>query len=157
MRRPGAIGTMAVLILACIFGAAMLLSMASGAYAYRTAAETAADGAAGRSGTAYISMKLRQADTAGAVDVRPYGDGDGIFFASEYGGIRYETAVYCYGGYLMELFYEAGYDPGPESGESIIPAAGLDVDEPVPGLFRISLSDSDGTARTAYAYLRSGG
>lgn len=79
------------------------------AYAQRTAAQ-------------YLATRIRQADTAAGITVEPFGsDGpDALLLHEQVEGTTYVTRVYCYEGYLRELFSAADAELLPADGEKIL-------------------------------------
>ena len=64
MRRSSGAGTMAALMLTCVFGATLLLSLATGASVYRRVADRVEQSAAQRLGLTYITAKIHSYDEA---------------------------------------------------------------------------------------------
>ena len=157
MRRQSGAGTLAALALTCVFGATLLLSLATGASVYRRVADRVEESAADRVSLSYITAKIHSSDVAGMVETRPYGDGDGIFLYQEYEGVTYETILYVYDGYLMEMLCDADWELDPEFGELVGEARNLTVDQPAPGLLRLELADADGSVQSVDVFLRSEG
>ena len=157
MRRQSGAGTLAALALTCVFGATLLLSLAAGASVYRRVADRVEESAADRVSLSYITAKIHSSDVAGMVKTRPYGDGDGIFLYQEFEGVTYETILYVYDGYLMEMLCETAWELDPEFGELVSEARNLTVDQPAPGLLRLMLTDADGGVQSVDVFLRSEG
>ena len=91
------------------------------------------------------------------VETGSFGDGEAIFLYEEIDGLVYETVLYVYDGFLMELLCEKGWEPSPEFGETVSPARALSVAEPQEGLLRLTLTEPDGQLRSADVYMRSVG
>ena len=157
MKRQSGAGTLAALALTCVFGATLLLSLATGAVIYRRVADRVEESAAGRVSLSYVAAKLHASDAAGLVEAKPFGDGDGIFLYQEFEGTVYETILYVYDGNLMEMLCEKGWEQDAEFGEPITPAQALEVSEPAPGLLHLVLTGPDGTVQTSNVYIRSEG
>lgn len=157
MRRQSGAGTLAALALTCVFGATLLLSLAAGASVYRRVADRVERSAADRVSISYITAKLHASDAAGKIEARPYGDGDGLFLYQDYDGVTYETILYVYDGYLMEMLCEKGWEMEPEFGELVTEAQALTVSRPESGLLRLTLTGPDGGVQTADVFVRSEG
>jgi hypothetical protein len=69
----------------------------------------------------YLTNQIRRHDTQGSISIRPFGDGDALYLSEG----AYATVVYCYEGNLMELFADAEYQPEPQFGDVVAPAATL--------------------------------
>ena len=91
------------------------------------------------------------------IEAKPFGDGEGIFLYQEYDDESYETILYVYDGYLMEMLCETEWELDPEFGEIITEARDLAVDQPAPGLLRLTLTGTDGEVQSVDVFLRSEG
>lgn len=157
MRRQSGAGTLAALALTCVFGATLLLSLAAGASVYRRVAGRVERSAEDRVSLSYITAKLHAADAAGRVEVKEYGDGDALFLYEDFDGLTYETILYVYDGYLMEMLCEQGWEQDAEFGETITSAQGLRIERSAPGLLRLALAGESGQEQVADVYVRSVG
>ena len=157
MRRQSSAGTLAALMLTCVFGATLLLSLAAGAGVYRRVEDRVDESSRARVSLSYITAKIHACDQAGMVETGSFGDGGAVFLYEEYDGFVYETILYVYGGELMEMLCEKGWEMEPEFGEAVSPARALSVTEPREGLLRLSLTEADGQVRSADVYVRSVG
>ena len=155
MRRRSGIGAAAAVIAACIFGAALLVSLITGAGVYRQVQERVERSAARRTGLSYVTAKLHSHDVAGAVRTGSFGDTDALFLMEETEGGSYETILYIYNGWLMELLCAQGAGLGPEAGQQITEAQRLTV-RTEDSLLRIAFVDGNGVSETADVFLRSG-
>ncbi len=157
MRRQSGAGALAALMLTCVFGATLLLSLAAGAGVYRRVADRTAQNAQDRVSLSYVTAKLRASDAAGRIETGSYGDGGAVFLYEDIDGVTYETILYVYDGNLMEIFFEKGHEQGPEFGEAVCPALRLETAEMENGLLRLALTGPDGGVQTAGVYIRSDG
>ena len=157
MRRQSSAGTMAALMLTCVFGATLLLSLAAGAGVYRRVEERVEESAQARVSLSYITAKIHAYDQTGMVGTGSFGDGGAICLSEEIDGFVYETVLYIYDGNLMEMLCEKDGEMPPEFGETVSPALALAVTEPQEGLLRLALTEPDGQVRTADIYVRSVG
>ena len=157
MRRQSGAGTLAALVLTCVFGATLLLSLAAGAVVYRRVADRVEESSSDRISLTYITAKLHASDAAGMVETGSFGGGDAVFLYQDFDGITYETILYVYDGYLMEMLCEKGWEKDAEFGETVFPAQALEAEEPAEGLLRLSLTDENGRTQTADVYVRSVG
>lgn len=156
-RRSSGAGTIAALMLACVFGVTLLLSLVTGAGVYRRVQERVERGSTQRVGLSYITAKIHGSDARDGVRAGSFGGADAVFLTESIDGTAYETALYVYDGQLMEVFYEQGTDAGPEDGQTIAPAQELTVSETDEGLLHLSFTDGSGVTEEASVYLRSGG
>ena len=157
MTKQSSAGTLAALMLTCVFGATLLLSLATGAGVYRRVEGRVEESAQSRVGLSYITARIHAYDMKGMVEAGSYGDGGAVFLYQDFDGIPYETILYVYDGNLMEMLCEKGWEMGPEFGETVSPAQALTVTEQQKGLLQLALTGSDGQVRTADVYVRSVG
>ena len=160
MRRSSGAGTMAALMLTCVFGATLLLSLATGASIYRRVASRVERSAAQRVGLTYITAKIHSCDEAGKVTPAIYADpssqeADALVLTQDIEGTGYWTILYVYDGWLRELFCEENWPMGPDAGLPIAEAQSLVVTEPAEGLLHLAYTRPDGSVDTADVYLRS--
>ena len=157
MRRTSGIGAAAAVLTACIFGAALLLSLVTGAGVYRQVEDRVERSAVRRVGLSYLTAKIHAHDVAGAVRVGQFGNGDALFLTetgSESDAAVYETVVYVHNGFLMELFRLQGAEMEPGTGQQIAEIHSLAV-EADGALLRLRITDADGVQETADVYVRS--
>ena len=157
MRKQSSAGTLAALMLTCVFGATLLLSLATGAGVYRRVASRVEEISQSRVNLSYITARIHAYDQAGMVETGSFGDSDAVFLYQEIDGSSYETILYVYDGNLMEMLCEKNWEMDPEFGETVSPAQALAVTEPERGLLRLALTESDGQVRTTDIYVRSVG
>ena len=116
------LGFLLVLLVFAVFMVSVLLVLLTGADVVQSITELDQKSYDQRTIIQYISTRVRQADQAGAIFVRTAETGDRLVLQEEIDGLLFETTIYCYDGYLCELFCVNGYDPGPGFGEKILPA-----------------------------------
>ena len=153
MRRTSGIGAAAAVFAACIFGAALLLSLVTGAGVYRQVEARAERSAVRRVGLSYLAAKVHAHDAAWAIRVGQFGDGDALFLTE--GDTGYETVVYVRDGFLMELFRVRDAALEPETGQRIADMRALYI-ETEGALLRLRVTDASGAEETAEIYVRSG-
>ena len=153
-RRTGA-GAVAVLVAALILGAALLLSLTTGAGVYRQVQDRTELSTARRLGLSYITAKIHAHDAAGAVTVGQFGGNDALFLLQDMDGKLYETILYVHDGWLMELFCEQGWELEPEDGQQITEAQDLRVTRR-DNLLHLDYTDAAGRTDRADIFIRSG-
>ena len=120
---------LSVLFLFAAFTVCILLVLLLGADAYRRVTSRDQSAYDRRTAVQYLSTKVRQTKNGGAVSLLPdAAAGDVLVLAEEAGGEAYVTLIYCYGGWLRELFTAAGTDFSPDAGEKLFPAQGLSLE-----------------------------
>ena len=157
MRRQSSAGALASLMLTCVFGVTLLLSLAAGAGVYRRVEDRVEESAEERVSLSYMTARIHACDQAGMVETGSFGEGGAVFLYEELDGSVYETVLYVYGGWLMEMLCEKGGELPPEFGEAVSPARALAVTQPREGLLWLSLTRPDGQVCSAGVYVRSVG
>lgn len=117
---------LAALVLFGVFAVCILAVLLTGAGAYRRLTQRDAGAYDRRTAARYLSAKVRQADRLGAVTVEDFDGVDALVLAEELEGETYLTRIYCYDGYLRELFSGADAELLPEEGEMVLAARDLD-------------------------------
>ena len=90
----------------------------------------------------YITEKVRQNDTAGALRVGQIGPCQALVI-TQGDAIVYDTYIYCYDGSLRELMIKRELTPAPEMGRALLPMELLELTLE-DGLLRIRCADSTG-------------
>jgi hypothetical protein len=154
-QRKRKIDALAVLLLFAVFAVCVLSVLLSGADVYHRLADRDRLSYDYRTAGQYLSTRVRQADRLGQVSVIDFGGTDALVFTEEIEGENYETLVYCYDGYLRELFALADGDFLPEDGEKVLQAQSLSLS--LDGqLLTAELVGPAGEAQELTLFLRSG-
>lgn len=82
-----------------------------------------------RTGLQYVASKVRQAPAPGAVQVGDFGGVVALAVTEQVDGADYVTRVYCYDGWLMELFCAARAEFEPRDGERLLKAQSLELEQ----------------------------
>ena len=143
---------LAALLLFGVFAACVLVVLFTGADAYRRLTERDRTAYERRTGVQYIATRVRQSDHAGGVAVEPFGDGDALVLGADE---TYAAWVYCYDGWLMELYCLAEEPMEPQDGQRILEAENLALSLE-DGLLEVSLTAVGGAEDTLRLSLRSG-
>ena len=109
-----------------IFALCILGTLLQGVRVYRELTERGQSSYADRTAAQYLATRVRQADTAGAVSVGTFGMVETLELTETIDGTEYITRVYCFDGYIRELFTAASHEFMPYDGECILPAEELD-------------------------------
>lgn len=144
------------LLLFGVFAACILSVLLTGADVYRrlTARDQAAY--ARRTCVQYVATKVRQAPSGAALSVEDFGGTDALVMGEDIDGEAYLTRIYCYDGWLRELFTYAGGEFYPEDGEKIIEARQMDLSLE-DGLLTVSITDETGAETELVLALRGEG
>ncbi len=143
------------LLLFAVFAVCVLSVLLTGADAYRGLASRDQTGYERRTAGQYLITRLHQSDRADAVTVEQFCGVDALVITEQYGGETYQTRIYCYGGYLRELFTASGTGFLPSDGEKVLEASGLTL-KLEDGLLTAELTDAAGQTQRLALYLRSG-
>lgn len=119
------ISSLAAFFLLGVFAVCLLFSLLGGAGIYRRLTERDQIAHNSRTGIQYLATKVQQAPAA--VQLTAFGDGDALVVEETIDGVRYLTRIYCYDGYLMELFSAAEGDFSPQDGEKLLEADSLQL------------------------------
>ena len=115
-----------VLVLFGIFAICILAVLLTGAGAYKRLVERQQESYGNRTVPQYIATKVRQADVQGAVQIGTFGGVESLELKEKLSGEEYITRIYCYDGFLRELFSAASGEFAPEDGECILEAEQVD-------------------------------
>ena len=144
------------LVLFGVFAVCVLLVLLQGARSYERLTRRGQDSYNERTAVQYITTRVRQADSMGAVSI---GIKDGIQtlqLTENIDGENYVTCVYCYNGEIRELFGAEKYVFSPEDGQMIIAANELSFE--LDGkLLTVSIVYPDGSKTQFCVNIRSGG
>ena len=140
------------LLLFGVFAACVLAVLLTGADAYRRLTLRDQAAAERRARTQYIATKLRQADAENAVSVA---DMEGVPTLVLGRDGEYVTYIYCYDGWLRELYLWCEEPPVPGDGRELIPARelGLSLED---GVLTVRIDGEGGQEDTLLLSLRSG-
>lgn len=143
---------LAALLLLAVFSVSILLVLLEGASVYRRITDRDRETWQARSAYGYLTTKLRQTDREGALVVEEL---EGLPTLTLGAGEEYQTRLYCYDGFLWELYSLAGLDLAPEDGERITELRDLELTLDG-GTLRAVLTQADGQSQTLTFTPRSG-
>ncbi len=159
MRHEGAgnrITGLGALILFAAFALGILAVLLTGAEIYQGVTQRQEAGHQENTAVQYLATRLRQSDRMAGVAAEEAWGQEALVFSEEIGGTLYETRVYCYQGWLWELFAEAGAEFAPEDGQKLCQAQGLETDLSREGLVTLRVQTTEGRWETMTLYLHSG-
>ena len=128
-------GLMALLLFG-VFAACVLAVLLTGASAYRRLTQRDQEAYLRRTCVQYLATRVRQADSRDCVSVERFGGADALVLTETDGS--YATRIYCYDGWLMELYSAVDADMEPQDGEKVLELSSL----------RLTLEDGALTADT---------
>lgn len=118
------LSTVAALLVLAVFAVGILSVLLGGVNAYTRLTQRDQTAYENRSAAQYLATRLRQISGSEAVSVAPFGEGQALVIADEVDGDMYLTRIYCYNGWLMEL-YSAPGEFALEDGERLLPMESL--------------------------------
>lgn len=137
-----------------VFALCVLLVLLTGADVYRNLVDRGERAYESRTAAQYVATRVRQADTGG-ITVEDFGGQDALVLREQINGKTYLTRVYCYEGFIRELFTAESGNFSPRDGEKILEAEeltfALEQD-----LLTARIVLSDGRSQELTLYLRSG-
>lgn len=116
------ISDLSALLVFAVFALCVLLVLLFGAKVYRDLAARGEESFEARTAAQYVTMRVRQAES---VSVGDFGGCEALVIAEKIDGETYITRIYCYDGYIRELFCAENAALSPEDGEKILPAQSL--------------------------------
>ena len=137
-------GLMALLLF-CVFAGCILSVLLSGADTYQRLVSRDQDTYGQRTCVQYISNRVRQTALPGKAEVTSFEGESCLVLPETIDGTEYVTRVYCYDGWIRELFTLRDGDFLPEEGEKLLEAEGLSFSIKS-GLLSVELVDTDGEA-----------
>lgn len=108
-----------------------------------------------RTALSYISEKIRQNDSNGAIDMVSVDGTDCLALSAVYNGTPCTTYIYVYDGCLKELFINDGIPVSLKDGRDIMQIASLSIDRLEDHLYLFTAVDSTGTESSVIASERS--
>jgi len=141
------------LLLFAVFAVCILSVLMAGAGAYRHIIDRDDSSHTQRTAAQYVSTKIRQADNPGTVAVEVFQGTQTLTLRQDLGGVVLLTQIYCYDGYLRELFHLEGSGLSPADGEKVLPMEDMSV-ELKDDLLSILLTASDGQQQRLFLSLR---
>lgn len=152
---------LAPLLLFTIFTTCILSVLLTGANVYRTLNHRNQTSFEHRAIAQYLTTRLRQSDADAMLfagdfyECTPNSTGNTFFMCEKINGRTYYTRIYCYDGYLYELFSSADGEFHPENGEKLLELQDLSFSLES-GLLEISVTYKDTTKDTLVLNLHAG-
>lgn len=144
--------SLAALLLLVVFATCVLMVLFFGADAYSRLTQRDQVSYNNRTAVQYIATRVRQGDSLGNITL---GNFDGVDALVLDAGEEYVTRLYCYDGYLRELYAAADLPMNPADGEQVLAAEDMQLSLE-DGLLQIDLTDAEGQTNHLALSLRSG-
>ena len=126
-QRQHHIDSLLALVLFGVFAACILSVLLTGAGVYQRLTQRDRQAYDQRTCAQYLAAKVRQAPGPQSVSLSSFGDGDALVITEEIAGELYTTRIYCWDGWLWELFAFAEGDFAPQDGEKVLQAQSLSL------------------------------
>lgn len=157
MKKSFAIDAIFMLVLFGVFAVSVLMTLGSGAQAYRGIAASLENHYEERTCVSYIATKVRHNDRGGNISITEFGDGSALAIQETIAEDEYCTLIYSWQGQVMELFTALPLELGPDAGLPIIGAKAVDFSTAKDGLLKIHCTGSSDKVSTLFLSLRSQG
>ncbi|MBR4832340.1 MAG: DUF4860 domain-containing protein [Butyrivibrio sp.] len=144
-KRSHVIDTLFVLCLLFLFIFSAITVIIIGAGIYKKNVEAMSGNYSHRIACAYISEKVRQADVKGRIFTQDIFGQKTLVMQDETDGELYNTYIYNYDGYLMELYARSDLqDIYPQAGMKILKISSFNIEELNDSCFKVSVTLDDG-------------
>lgn len=154
--KPHSFDVIFTLLLFCLFTFTVMSTLISGVSVYKNTEELMLSRYEERTALAYIITKIHNYDIGGNITVRKYGDIEALVFTEQIGGIDYLTYIYCYEGWLCELFMDEFATFEAHMGENIVEAEKLNFTLKTQNLIYIRYESVKGKVCETHVNVRSG-
>ena len=148
-------GSLLALMVFGVFAACLLFLLLTGADAYQKMRQRDTATYESRTAVQYMTTRVRQADRAESITTEVFDGLDALVLREGIDGETYETKLYCYDGWLTELYAAADSDLSPADGEKILELRELELSLQ-DGLLQAKLILPDGREESLSLQLRSG-
>ncbi|MCH4190832.1 MAG: DUF4860 domain-containing protein [Butyrivibrio sp.] len=137
-----------------LFAFSTLMLIALGASVYRRNVDQMEANYETRTSFAYITEKIRQADSSGSLSTGSIENIPALLITQENDGISYTTYLYEYNGNLTELLARTDLQLSPQSGRKITPLKSFDILKVNDHLYRIIMEEPDKEKLSLYLSVR---
>lgn len=144
------------MLLFFMFTFMILTVLISGVSVYKNTEELMRNRYEERTAIAYVMTRIRQGDTYDAVVVETIDSvGSMMYLKEETLGNEYRTYIYCYNGWIYELFTESNMTFDPNAGTRIVEANELNFELKGSDLLYVECVSTVGTTSNVHINLRS--
>lgn len=128
-----------ILTLFLVFALSSISVVGIGIQVYRTIVTDMDSNYNSRTAIAYVTEKLREADTSGSVRLGSIDDCDALILSQTIGNQEYCTYLYAYDGNLCELFASADASLPASAGQSVMEVRSFSFYQEQKNLYRIEI------------------
>lgn len=122
---------------------------------YRSTTEHSALNFNAATSLSYITEKIRQNDTEGAVSIDTFDGHPALILRQHYNETDYLTYIYVNQGNLMELYIKSGSTASADAGKVILPLQSLEMEMAQPDLLHLTCTDTEGHTLSSYVRIHS--
>ena len=131
-----------------VFAISSFLVLVLSAHIYSSQTQKMNTGYTVHTSLAYVAEKIRQNDVAGNIAVMTLDGTECLALKNSSDGINSTTYLYVSDGWLKELFVRDDTDVSLNAGKNIIEASDFKVAELNNGLYRITITDTEGVTNS---------
>lgn len=153
--KPKRINSLMALMIFGAFVVCVFIVIISGVDLYKKLIDKDTDSFNMRTVGQYITTRIHQADSYAGVSVEDFCGTDAVVITEQIDGDMYKTWLYCYDGYLMELFGMDDIMLMPEDGEAVLKAEDIKFSLE-DDLLKADISVKEGESYEVCVYIRSG-
>lgn len=153
-KRTSRITGFLVLVVFSLFALCLLLVLLTGARGYEALVRRGETTWETRTAAQYLTTRVRQGDTEGGIALEEFGGQRALVLRQQIDGEPYLTRIYCYEGYLRELFAAENGSFSPEDGEKLLEMESLSFAWDGPSL-SASFVPAEGEPVSLFWHLRS--
>lgn len=144
-----------LLALFSVFLISALFVVLFGAKIYRNTVAGMDENFKSRTSLSYVTEKMRQHDHTSGAYVFDYEGTTVLRLSEEINENIYYTYLFENDGYLMELTAKSDYDFTPFGAQKIVATNGFDISEVSESLYRVTITDSEGSELSYYVAMYS--
>lgn len=144
-----------ILALMALFGIISVYVIMIGAKQYKSIADRMSENYETRTVASYLEEKLSQSDVSGSADVVMLDSVEALVLTDNINGQLYNTYIYAYDGYLLEITVSDGTEVSPGSGQKLIETGSLKMDMVSSNLFHFTITDTTGMDYSLFVSLKS--
>ena len=149
------VDTVFILALMALFGIISVYVIMIGAKQYKSIADRMSENYETRTVASYLEEKLSQSDVSGSADVVMLDSVEALVLTDNINGQLYNTYIYAYDGYLLEITVSDGTEVTPGSGQKLLETGSLDIDMVSSNLFHFTITDTTDKDYSLYVSLKS--
>ncbi len=133
------LGMVGGLFIVCLFAVCMFMTLAFGSLIYSDVSDVMEQQYTVRTAAGYLTTRVRQGNADGVLEVGTFDGCEALVLREEYFEEVYVTYIYCWDGYLRELYCLEGEEFHASDGETVAAAEAVhfEIDG---GLLRVTCS-----------------